>query len=596
MAVSPGANADEIVTIEVSVNGSVIKETYEVVRIEVIKEINRIPVATVVLNDGDPSSLTFDASDSGDFVPGADIVIKAGYESTNTAIFTGVIVRHGIQVQENGLSYLSLTCADKAIGMTVARNNRQFANSTDSAVMSKLIGDAGLSASVDSTSVEHEYLVQYYTTDWDYVLTRADVNEMVTIVDAGKVTVAKPKFDGPPLTVQFGDSLNSFDGEVDAVSQLSSVSARSWDPGSQALQTGASSEPSVNAQSNLSGKTLASVLGVSSYELQTMGTASTDELTAWANSSLLKSRLAKVQGKVAFNGSALAEPGTTLEIKGLGDRLDGNAYISAVRHVIASGHWETEAGFGISQHWFADLRPRIQAPPASGLRPAASGLQIAKVKQVYEDPQGQRRVLVTWPLMGDGGPDGIWVRIAAPYASNNAGMVFLPEVGDEVVLGFLGNDPTAAVVLGSLHSSQLTAPFEPDDQNTDKGIITRSQLKMTFDDVKKVTVISTPGGHTMTFSDEDQSITLVDSNSNKMEMNSSGITMSSPSDINISADGNVSIKGQGGIDISSPASVSMKGMSVSISADTSLSASGGSDASFSASGTTTVKGAMVMIN
>jgi hypothetical protein len=143
----------------------------------------------------------------------------------------------------------------------------------------------------------------------------------------------------------------------------------------------------------------------------------------------------------------------------------------------------------------------------------------------------------------------------------------------------------------------LTAPFEPDDQNTNKGIVTRAQLKMTFDDVKKVTVISTPGGHTMTFSDDNQSITLVDSNSNKLEMNSSGITMSSPSDINISADGNVSIKGQGGIDIlSSPASVSMKGMNVSISADTSLSASGGSDASFTASGTTTVKGAMVMIN
>jgi uncharacterized protein involved in type VI secretion and phage assembly len=250
----------------------------------------------------------------------------------------------------------------------------------------------------------------------------------------------------------------------------------------------------------------------------------------------------------------------------------------------------------LSQQWFSELRPRIEAPPASGLRPAASGLQIAKVKQVYEDPQGQRRILVTWPLMGDGGSDGIWVRLAAPYASNNAGVVFLPEVGDEVVLGFLGSDPTAAVCLGSLHSSQLTAPFEPDDQNTDKGIVTRSQLKMTFDDVKKVTVISTPGGHTVTLSDDAQSVTIVDSNSNKMEMTSSGIAMSSPSDISISADGKVSIKGQGGIDISSPASVSMKGMSVSISADTSLSSSGGSDASFSASGTTTVKGAMVMIN
>ena len=596
MAVSPGLHADEIVTVDISVGGSKIEEKYEVARIEVIKEINRIPVATVLINDGDPSTLSFDASDSSTFAPGAEIVISAGYESNNTEIFTGIIVRHGIQIQDNGLSHLCITCADKAIGMTVARNNRQFANSTDSAIISKLISDAGLSASVDSTSVQHEYLVQYYATDWDYILTRADVNGMVAIADAGKVTVAKPKFEEPPLSVEFGDSLTRFDGSVDAVSQLSSVTANAWDYSTQALQTGSSSEPSVNSQSNLSGSTLASVLDVSNFDLQTMSEASADELTAWADSSLLKSRLAKVQGKLSFTGSSLAEPGTTIELKGIGDRLGGNGYISAVRHLIASGHWMTEVGLGLSQHWFAELRPRIQPPPAGGLRPAASGLQIAKVKQVYDDPNSQRRILVTWPLMGDGGSDGIWVRMAAPYASNNMGVVFMPEVGDEVVIGFLGDDPTAAICLGSLHSSQLTAPFEPDDQNTNKGIVTRSQLKMTFDDVKKITVISTPGGHTVTMSDEDQSVTIVDSNSNKMEMNSSGITMSSPSDISISADGNLTLKGQGGVDISSPASVSMSGMSVSISADTSLSASGGSDASFSASGQTSIKGAMVMIN
>lgn len=596
MAVSPGANADEIVTIDISLNGRAMNEVYEVVRIEVINEINRIPVATVLLNDGNPSSQSFDVSDSADFVPGTDIVIEAGYNSNNTEIFTGIIVRHGIQIRDDGLSYLSVTCADKAIAMTVARNNRQFANSTDSAVLSKLLNDAGLSASVESTTAEHEYLVQYYATDWDYILTRAEANGMVTTVNAGKVTVAKPSFGTPALAVEFGDSVNSFEGEVDAVSQVQAVSARAWDPGSQQLQTGASAEPSTSKQGNLSGTSLAAVLKVASYELQTLGTASVDALKAWANSSLLKSRLARVQGKVVFNGSALAEPGTTIALQGLGGRMDGDAYISGVRHLIASGHWMTEAGFGLSQHWFTELRPRIQAPPASGLRPAASGLQIAKVKQVYEDPHGQRRILVTWPLMGDGGSDGIWVRIAAPYASSNAGVVFLPEPGDEVVLGFLGNDPTAAVVIGSLHSSQLTAPFTPDEQNTDKGIVTRSQLKMTFDDVKKVMVISTPGGHTVTLSDDEQSVTIVDSNANKMEMTNSGISLSSPGNISIKADQKVSISGQSGIDISSPASVSMSGMSVSIDADTSLSASGGSDASFSASGTTTVKGAMVMIN
>ena len=55
---------------------------------------------------------------------------------------------------------------------------------------------------------------------------------------------------------------------------------------------------------------------------------------------------------------------------------------------------------------------------------------------MYEDPDSQFRILVSVPLFDPNG-EGIWARLTNFYSTNGAGIFFLPEVGDEVVLGFL---------------------------------------------------------------------------------------------------------------------------------------------------------------
>ena len=212
-----------------------------------------------------------------------------------------------------------------------------------------------------------------------------------------------------------------------------------------------------------------------------------------------------------------------------------------------------------------------------------------------EDPQGERRIQVDMPLQTDGG-QGIWVRNVSPYATNNAGIEFMPEIGDEVVLGFLNGDPSAGIILGSLHSSALPSPNVPDQDNTIKAIVSNSQIKISFDDVKKVLTLETPGGHVVTMSDDEKSVTVVDSNSNKLELTESGVTLSSPKDISIKATGSVSIEGQTGVTISSPADVGVKGANTTVEGNIGVTAKGGATAELSAGGQTTVKGAMVMIN
>ena len=89
------------------------------------------------------------------------------------------------------------------------------------------------------------------------------------------------------------------------------------------------------------------------------------------------------------------------------------------------------------------------APGASGLLPPIAGLQTGIVKQVAKDPGGQFRVALELPLLQMPG-QLVWARLASFYASNKIGEVFYPEVGDEVVAGFMNQDPRYPVILGSL--------------------------------------------------------------------------------------------------------------------------------------------------
>ncbi len=66
-----------------------------------------------------------------------------------------------------------------------------------------------------------------------------------------------------------------------------------------------------------------------------------------------------------------------------------------------------------------------------------------------EDPLGRGRVRVAYPYLGVQ-TRSAWAPIAAPMAGHDRGCWFVPEVGDEAVLGFDRNDPSWPIVLGFL--------------------------------------------------------------------------------------------------------------------------------------------------
>ena len=588
-----------LVTLTIKTEGKAIPDILDIQSVHIEKGVNRVSMAKISIIDGNASTGEFEASSSADFVPGNEVTIEAGYDSDNKLLFKGIITKQSIKIHGNEGAILEVECRDPAIKMVVGRKSLTFAKKKDSDIIKSIISSySGLKASVTATTTQWPEQVQYYTSDWDYVMSLAEANSMIVTTLNGEVAVFPPdKNKSPVLEIEYGNNLLEFNANLNSVNQLASVKASSWDFKTQKVIDGKTNS-SLKGPGNLSTKQLSEVVGLKEYELQTTAPLPKADLTNWTKAEVIKSEYAKIQGEAKFQGTSLVDPGKYITLSGLGDRFNGDHLVSGVSHVIGDGNWTTEASVGLSTIWFTE-EPDVMAPPAAGLLPGVQGIYNGTVKQIHEDPDNQYRVLVDVPMFDLTGK-GIWTRLANFYATSNAGSFFYPEVGDEVVVGFLNEDPRYPVILGSLYSSSKHKPFKgltPDKKNPKKAIVSKTGIYIEFDDENKVFTINTPSKNQAIFSDKDKKITIKDQNGNSAEMSSSGITIKSPKNITIQASQKLTLKGNTGVDIqSSGGDVNIKGLNINNKANVKFSANGSAQAELKGGAQTTIKGAMVMIN
>jgi uncharacterized protein involved in type VI secretion and phage assembly len=143
------------------------------------------------------------------------------------------------------------------------------------------------------------------------------------------------------------------------------------------------------------------------------------------------------------------------------------------------------------------------------------------------DPKNQGRIRVKMLWQQTKNLRSPWIRVMTPDAgtsgevSKNRGMVFIPEIGDHVMLGFRYNDPNRPFVLGSLFNGQTGAGGQ--EKNHVKSIFTR-------------------GGSTITFNELDNSILVKDPSGNTWFMDGKGnISVTAPNDITITAGANITM-------------------------------------------------------
>ncbi len=574
----PTVQNPDVINCTILIEGNKISKKHHLTNVTVQTEINKIPGATITFLDGDPAKETFDISDSDEFTPGKKIEIQLGYHDETTTVFKGIIITNTQKVN-NDCSELNIECKDETIKMTVNKGNRHFNDILDSDVVSQLLDDNNITdTDIDDSETQHEQLLQSNVSDWDFMISRLDVNSMICVIDNGTVKVKKPQLqEDAKLELTYGADILEFHADMDARTQTTSVKTMSWDFENQKVRTVDSEDPNAPDEGDFSRSQLANV-NDQPLEIRTSATLTEKETQDIANAKKLRQDLSKIKAKVKYQGVATVKPGDFITLSGVGKNFNGKAFVSAIQHEYADGDWTTEATLGMNEQFFTEQTNPGHSASSTGQSSSLHGLQIGIVTGIT-DSAGQYRVKIRLPMVNDQ-DDGIYARVATLDAGDKRGTFFRPETDDEVLVGFMNDDPRNPVILGMLHSSAKAAPLEPEDGNPEKGYVSRSGIKLIFNDDKKSVHIETPGNRVFELNDDENSITVQDADGNKMVINNNGISIESATDL--------TIKGGSSVSISAP--------QISIKADGTLSAKASGSTSIGSDGITEIKGSLVKIN
>lgn len=208
-----------------------------------------------------------------------------------------------------------------------------------------------------------------------------------------------------------------------------------------------------------------------------------------------------------------------------------------------------------------------------------SGLKDKRIEGIVlgvvtnnQDKEGLGRVKVKFPWLSDG-DESRWARVATLMAGKEMGTLFLPDVGDEVVIGFDHGDINYPYVLGSLWSNANRPPVANNDgKNNVRLLRSRSGHEIRFDDnqdeKKEMIEIRTKSGHKIQLNDASgqEKIEIVDkTGNNSIVIDSAGnaITISSQSKLRINAK-TIELEASGSMTIKSGTMLTIEGAMVKI--------------------------------
>lgn len=597
----------EIVSYSIKVEGKEIDKKFPVLSIMVETGVNKIPSATIVINVDELSTELSEKADTSVFLPGNKIEIQLGYKKNdvaeNQSVFLGRIIRNSQKINNN-CSELTVDCKHFADVLTYTRVSKEMAaDSLDSDMIDFVLGlhkDKIENGYIVNTSrTKHSQVVQVNTTDWDFIMSRLDIAGMICIFPDSKLTVqdipteksevdAKSQGgspgDTPPVDFRltYGRNILEFDGEMDPRVEASMVRLETWNYKDQKIETAESADEVCEAKpSNQNNDQDSKAADKLDYTWTISTPANIEGIVgaSIARTKKLRQCLSKIKGSVKYLGTTKLVPGSFAQLIDVGPRFDGKAFVTNIQHEYADGCWITTAVLGWDEKFFTEQTNPGHANSPTGQASSIQGLHVGKVTSI-EDKDGQYRVKVKLPMV-DNESEGIYARVATLDAGKDRGTFFRPEADDEVVIGFLSDDPANPVILGCLHSSTLKSPMEPDKNNHKKGYISRSAIKLLFDDDRKSVTVETPGKRVVELDDKEGIISLKDDFGNKIVMDKSGITIESAGDIIMKAKKEISANAQTQLELKGSRGAKLEGSG---------------PVTVQSSANTIIKGSMVMIN
>ena len=393
-----------------------------------------------------------------------EISIKTG-EGDDGSSTEGQLIKGEITAQEAsfpgaGMPTMTIRGYDKAHRLHRGKKTRTFLKVKDSDLASKLAGEAGLSADVDSTTPTYDFVLQNNQTNMEFLQARAERIGYQVWASEGKLHFKKGDAtlgDGPELV--HGENLLSFQPCWTTVGQADKMIVRGWDPkGKQAIESLKSPSSSLNqgGMTQTGGAKASSSFSSAESVTTDRPVFTSDEAGELATG--LSNDISRdyVQAEGVCDGNPKVLAGYKITIKGVGTRFSGKYLVTSATHVYNVSGYETR--FSISGRQPNTLSHLLDSGNGHGER--VEGVVTALVTNVG-DPDDLGRVKVKYPWLGKNQGAEIesdWVRIASPMAGAQRGFLYLPEVNDEVLLAFEHGDVHHPYIVGALWSNTDKPP------------------------------------------------------------------------------------------------------------------------------------------
>ncbi len=513
---------------------------------------------------------------------GSKIVVSATADGDGsmTPVITGEITAFEQETDASG-TWTIVRGYDPVHRLCRGRRTRTFADTTDADVVRQVAGAAGLElGTVDDDGVTYEHVSQTNLTDWEFLRSRAHETGHELAAVGGKLEWRKPADtssapSGPadlytpalPFQLLLGRDLLRFKPRVTAAEQVSEVQVRGWDPQQKQAVVGTAQASSNSASVGVTPADLASMFSAAPYVVVDREVTSQAEADRVAESVAQQIGGAHAEAEGTAFGDPRLVPGAAVSIGSVGWPHDGSYVLTAARHIYDETGYRTEfsvtGGQERSLLGLASVGATKFAHRSSG--PPVNGLVVGQVTDV-SDPESQFRVKVSFPWLSDD-YESWWCRVAQPGAGNARGLVWLPEVGDEVLVGFGHGDTRVPFVVGSLYNGVDAPPLA--DQLVDgasgevklRALVSRTnhRLVLSDDDSASHVLLSTGDDNLTITLDKTQTSITIDSSGTVTISGSQGVSITSSADISLQAQGSLSLSGSTGVTIDGGPSVSVSG-------------------------------------
>jgi phage protein D len=431
----------------------------------------------------------------------------------------------------HGTHHLVIRAFDRLHRLSRGRKVRSFQNVTDSDVAERLAREAGLQADVAATKQVHDYLFQNNQTNYEFLRDRANALGYLIYAEGKKLCFKPPSSGGAAIELKWAAGLSEFRPRLTTLAQVNSVTSRGWDP--RTRKEIVSEVTKGNGMRSIGESKPGGVLAKDAFHLdaadlvfdQPIRTQAVADGVAKAVADRSEESFVEAEGACGGNPAIVA--GASVKIEAVGARFSGSYLVTSATHIYNLKEGYTTS-FSISGQTPSTLLHLLRTEET---RQAGDGLVIGIVTD-NQDPEGWGRVKVKYPwLSAEHASD--WARVVSCGGGKDRGVEFLPEVNDEVLVGFEMGDIHHPYVLGGLWNGKDAPPKKNSE------IVQGGQVNQR--------IIRSRAGHVIMLDDTDGAggITIKDKNGNTIELDTGGnqLKIEIKGDISIKAGGQIEIKG-----------------------------------------------------